>query len=458
MSPDSRMLSIMPGFRPGGILVWRNGAPVSHERFVGQVLALAESLPHAPCAIALCDDRHLFMAILCACAVRGLPCLLPPDRLAHTIEDVIRAHPGALCIADSEIPGLDYPLWRATLPDAPDADIAMLPLVPAERECAVAFTSGSTGQPTPHPKRWGDLMLGAEIAARRFGIGPEATLVATVPAQHMYGLELSVLVPLAVGAATDSGRPFFPEDVRRTLGQVTAPRVLIATPVHLSVCAGSGLDWPSIDFAISATAPLSEELARQAEERLGTRVFEIYGCTEAGSMASRRTIEGPSWTWYDTVRAATADAGTAIEADFLPAPVPLADALEFESDGRFKLLGRHRDLLKVAGKRASLVDLNLKLASIPGVLDGVFVAPESDDGEVSRLAAIVAAPGLDRETLLRALRGLIDSAFLPRPLVLVDALPRNAAGKLPRHRLVELVHAAATCSPSLRASGTEGQR
>ncbi len=432
------MQSIMPGFRPGGILVWRNGEPLTHGRFIGQVLALAQSMPEVRCAINLCEDRHLFLLALCACLVRGSRCLLPPDRLANTIEQVAAGNPGALCISDTPVPDLSLPLWTLGEPDAAEEDIGTLPEIPYERECLVAFTSGSTGRPQPHPKRWGDLMLGAVLAARRFGIRAETTLIATVHAQHMYGLELSIMVPLAVGAATESSRPFFPADVRRALGQVPAPRVLVTTPVHLTACAGSAIDWPAIDFAISATAPLSAEQARFAEGRMGTRVFEIYGCTEAGSLASRRTGDGPVWRWYDTVKATPTDSGTLVEGDFLPAPVPLADILEFE-EGGFRLLGRSREMLKVAGKRASLADLNLKLTGIPGVVDGVFVAPEEEGLEVRRLAAIVVAPCLGRESLLQELRRVIDPVFLPRPLVFVDSLPRNEAGKLPRRRLLQLI-------------------
>jgi acyl-coenzyme A synthetase/AMP-(fatty) acid ligase len=139
------------------------------------------------------------------------------------------------------------------------------------------------------------------------------------------------------------------------------------------------------------------------------------------------------------VLARVAEGTTTIDAEFLPSPVPLTDHLEFATDGKFKLIGRNRDLLKVAGKRASLSDLNLKLAAVPGVLDGVFIAPESAAGEVNRLAAVVVAPGLTREQVLKALRQMVDPAFLPRPLVMTTVLPRNAAGKLPRQYLLELL-------------------
>jgi acyl-coenzyme A synthetase/AMP-(fatty) acid ligase len=55
-----------------------------------------------------------------------------------------------------------------------------------------------------------------------------------------------------------------------------------------------------------------------------------------------------------------------------------------------------------------------------------------------RLAAFVVAPGHTIESLMSALRQRIDAAFLPRPLCIVAALPRNALGKLPRQALNQL--------------------
>ena len=54
---------------------------------------------------------------------------------------------------------------------------------------------------------------------------------------------------------------------------------------------------------------------------------------------------------------------------------------------------------------------------------------------ISRLCALVVAPGIERRQLLAALRERIDPVFLPRPLILVNALPRNATGKLTRDNL-----------------------
>ena len=120
--------------------------------------------------------------------------------------------------------------------------------------------------------------------------------------------------------------------------------------------------------------------------------------------------------------------------------VPLQDQIDLLEDGCFALRGRNEDMLNIAGKRASLADLTNTLLEIDGVEDAVMIAPDdSDDARVGRVAGLVVAPGLSAEEVLAALRPKIDPAFLPRPLLNVAALPRNAASKLPRSAVLELL-------------------
>jgi hypothetical protein len=192
-------------------------------------------------------------------------------------------------------------------------------------------------------------------------------------------------------------------------------------------------------FILSATAPLSAELAAQAEAASGAPVFEIYGCSEAGQLATRRTIDGAVWRCLDGFRVYNNPAGCwgagPSEADVL-----LADVIEPTDNGGFILRGRTADLVNVAGKRGSLAHLTGQLLAIDGVEDGVFLMPDDNSaGATPRLAAVALAPGLTAATILRRLRGRIDAAFLPRPLRVVDTLPRNALGKLPRTELMRLI-------------------
>jgi acyl-coenzyme A synthetase/AMP-(fatty) acid ligase len=122
-----------------------------------------------------------------------------------------------------------------------------------------------------------------------------------------------------------------------------------------------------------------------------------------------------------------------------------SDIVEAADEVSFTLHGRSADLVNIAGKRTSLAYLNQQLLEIEGVRDGCYFAPDEidaatahDQRSVPRLMAFVVAPQLTRAALLDALRRRVDPVFLPRPLYLVGALPRNATGKLTRESLVSL--------------------
>jgi acyl-coenzyme A synthetase/AMP-(fatty) acid ligase len=258
----------------------------------------------------------------------------------------------------------------------------------------------------------------------------------------MFGLELSIMLPLTCGVGFFNNRPFFPEDIRQTLCSTPGRNILVTTPIHLKACLRSPLNWRDCgcETIISATAPLSLELAACAEERFGARVREIYGSTETGAVASRRTVEGDEWRLYPGISVQPQVDGYFVSGGHLTTSYRISDNLQMRREGRFKLLGRQSDMIKLAGKRASLYELNEKLNLIDGIIDGVFIDTAEPGQETKRLAAVVVAPDLNRKALLDALAQWIDPVFLPRPLVFVDQLPRNETGKLPQQALLALLN------------------
>jgi acyl-coenzyme A synthetase/AMP-(fatty) acid ligase len=106
-------------------------------------------------------------------------------------------------------------------------------------------------------------------------------------------------------------------------------------------------------------------------------------------------------------------------------------------DGRFRLLGRDADMIKIGGRRGSLSDIAARIATLRGVVDQVVFMPAA--GETARPAALVVAPGRSAADLRQELAGLLDAVFVPRPLRVVERLPRDALGKLPRERLLEML-------------------
>ncbi|MEI2432603.1 AMP-binding protein [Lysobacter yananisis] len=417
---------------------------VECARFEREVRALAARLPQARFAVNLCENRYRFLVALCAAAVRGQVNLLPSSRAPATVDEVLGRYPDSYCIGDLDLAPLPprYLRMDETLDQLDGAPLA----VDDAALVAIGFTSGSTGQPKPNPKTWGAFRTSTaqNLAALHDLLRADGVteVVATVPPQHMYGMEMSVMLPLLGAIAVHAQRPFFPGDVARALADASAPPLLVTTPVHLRALVESRVELPALAGIVSATAPLPQELALEAEQRYGCEVREVFGSTETCVFARRRTAHEQAWTPLPGVRVCPQPDGTAIHAPHLPEPVALADLMEVEADGRFHLRGRAADLLEIAGKRASLGDLTRKLLAIDGVDDGaVFQLDEADAFGVRRIAALVVAPGLDEARILAALRRSVDPVFLPRPLRKVAALPRNETGKLPRHALQALLHA-----------------
>ena len=441
MTAGGQRLALLQGHSRDSVLAWWQGRAVSAGEFLCHVELVAAGLPSATAAVNLCEDRYLFLVTFAALLLRGQVNLLPPNRAPQAVAEVAAEYPGSYYLAEQPLSGMAPAYHCVALPPEPLVAAAFAPpQIAANQLVAVLFTSGTTGRPNPAPKQWGELVAGSTAARTRFGLAQCAggTVVATVPSQHMFGLETTVLFPLLGGLAVHGGRPFFPEDLRRAIDGVPAPRVLITTPLHLRACVEAGLVWPSLARVISATAPLVQALALQAEQVFGCAVEEIYGSTETGAVASRRTAREDAWQPLNGVVFSSDGAATWVDAPFLPRPVALNDIIELLDDGRLRLLGRHADMVNIAGKRASLGDLTHKLLQIPGVEDAVIFQSEVGGG-VERLCALVVAPQVDASALQQEMLQRFDPVFVPRPLYRVAQLPRNAAGKLPRHELLALL-------------------
>ncbi|HMA10281.1 MAG TPA: AMP-binding protein [Steroidobacteraceae bacterium] len=422
--------------RPEDVMAWRGSVPVSVRQFLGEVAHVAGRLPAGRHVLNLCGDRYRFTVALAACIVSGRVSLLPSTHTPEMVRQMRHIAADVFCIVDQDESSVELPTFRYPESLPPTAGSPPIPAIDCEQLIAQVFTSGSTGVPVPHVKRWGSLVRNARAQAERLGIGTDFAILGTVPPQHMYGLESTVLLPLQSGGALHAGRPFYPADICAALADLPRPRLLVTTPYHLRAVLTDQATLPAVDQLLSATAPLSQDLAREAESRFGAPLHEIYGCTETGQLASRRTTAGATWKTLPDVRLRSEGQTILAEGGHIDRPTRLADVIELAGDGpvstTFLLRGRHADLVNIAGKRTSLAYLNHQLNAIPGVEDGVFLLPSEDSPHgIGRLTALVVAPALTPAALTRALRERIDPVFLPRPLLFVDVLPRNATGKLP---------------------------
>ena len=424
---------------PAGIFAWRGGQPVTVAHFLRDVDQLAAGLPARSHILNLCTDRYRFAVGFAAALLRGQTSLLPPNYTADFVARLGRRYPDLYCLTDgaTELSGIEIVPFPASFEGAAPDDI---PQIDEQQQAALVFTSGSTGDPVAHAKSWGSLCRGAVGEAERLGIVQDSgmAVLGTVPAQHMYGLESSMLLAMQNGLALVAERPFYPADICAALSALPRSRCMITTPVHLRTLLAEAAQVPPVDFVLCATAPLAPQLAAEAEARFGAPVYEIYGCTEAGMVASRRTTQGAAWHLLPGVSMEQDEQGARVHGGHVEIEAPLSDVIERNEDGTFLLHGRTADMVNIAGKRTSLASLNHHLNSIAGVQDGVFLMPDDGDGAVTRPLAFAVAPGLGAQQILDALRNSMDAVFLPRPLYLVEALPRNSTGKLTREALLRL--------------------
>jgi acyl-coenzyme A synthetase/AMP-(fatty) acid ligase len=431
------------------VVAYRGGHAITAQRLLDDAQRLAQSLPPGKHVLNVCGDRYRFAVGLAACLITCRVSLLPSTHTPEVIAQMAAFAPDAFCLTDDArcdiaLPQVLYAEMApqeeaAQAPTTQESDAFAVPMIPTRQLAAIVFTSGSTGTPLPYEKTWGPLARCILSGAPLLGLldGRSHTLVGTVPSQHMYGFESTLLLGLLSGNAFCAERPFYPADVAAAVEQVPRPRVLVTTPVHLRTLLSSEVSFPPVDLVMSATAPLALELARDVEARYQTRLLEIYGSTETGQIALRRPATSIAWRLWPGVSLSTVNDQTFAHGGHVEQRTLMCDVIESVGADEFLLHGRTADLVNVAGKRSSFAYLNAQLNAIPGVIDGAFFLRDGISGDtgVARLGALVVAPNLSVAAVTEHLRQRIDAVFLPRPLLMVEHLPRNATGKLPQQAL-----------------------
>jgi acyl-coenzyme A synthetase/AMP-(fatty) acid ligase len=415
----------------------RNGDVRTVREFLASARDLASHLPAKQYAINLCRDRYHFLIAFTAALISQQVSLLPNCCAPEALAQLIERYPDAYVLADHDDVLSDISLCRVS-DGIPTVDRrADIPAIPSEQVAVIVFTSGSSGVPRAHAKTWGALVRGAQALKRQFGIGNDDshTMIGTVPAQHMYGMETTIMLPLQSGWIIHADHPVLPADVDEAVRKAGNPVWLMTTPFHLRAYVGQRTALPGLAGIISATMPLSRSLAANAEDLWNVPVREIYGCTEGGMIGSRQPTATQAWTLCPGLQLWQEGDHAWVSGGHVGQSLRLADWISVQSPTQFTLHGPHQDLVKVAGKRTSLAALNAVLAQIEGVVDGTFYRPQSSLSPNARLTAFVVAPGISASMIQAELRKRIDPLFLPRPLHLVETLPRNPIGKLPQEWL-----------------------
>jgi len=275
---------------------------------------------------------------------------MPSNRQQQTVQQVADDYADCYLLGEISIDGLER--FDADFDSlATTASAVDVPEIPLHQLCAILFTSGSTGKPTPNRKYWKTLVAGTQgnIALLMQNQEARLNLLATVPPQHMWGFETSILLPLFANIAVSHVTPFFPQDIAEALMSLPEPRALVSSPIHADALLSADVEKVRVHRIYSATAPMSVELARQLEQHFDAQVVEVFGCSEAGTMARRNTASESLWQLSDTFSLEVGEDRTLVKGSHLPEDVVLHDKLEMTGDKQFRWLGRNQDMINIAG-------------------------------------------------------------------------------------------------------------
>ncbi len=434
---------LLQASHPDDMIVCRDGETLlDFGTFRARVHSLVHSLrEHPSVRFALCiDNTFEFACVLFALLASGKKVIVPANSASGYLADLAPAYDVLLTDASLargailENDGTEKEVPDFGMPIAVDARIDL-------------YTSGSSSIPKSITKTVAQLNTEVQTLECQWGalIG-NATIISGVPHHHIYGLLFRVLWPLAAGRPFE--RSLCLEPAQLCASDMKDGQVLISTPAQL-------MRWPALPgfqrpahnlrAIFSSGGFLPADVAENYTNTLGTTPLEIYGSTETGGIAWRRQGESEAWLPLPGVAVHRGEDGALI----LRSPHlghdewhRTDDAVAFDTNGRFHLLGRLDRVTKVAGKRVSLPEIETRLAAHSYVLQAAAVPLNSDGRE--RIGVVVALTqsggaalrnngrAVLTKLLRRHLAAYFDLVVLPRHWRFHISLPFDARGKLPR--------------------------
>jgi acyl-coenzyme A synthetase/AMP-(fatty) acid ligase/3-hydroxymyristoyl/3-hydroxydecanoyl-(acyl carrier protein) dehydratase len=424
-----------------------------------------------------CADRYAFGVALLAAWARGHAAALPPSHRPAALAELVAEGQIAATVHDGEaalggiVPalrggtmsvGIDLrDVLAAATAAPPHTKVAVPAPIAAAAHVVTLYTSGSTGAAERIDKSAAQLLGEVEVLAGCFGSGIERVLC-TVPPRHIYGLLFGLLLPLRAGAAFLRETPLH-TDACLQLARRHEADSFVGVPAHLQgLSSVSRAELAGLRRVFSSGSPLLPAAFEDLSERLGLSVCEVLGSTETGGIGHRRAAFDP-FTPFPDVRVQSGPDGRLLLhsprlAPELPQPHPCEDRVEVLPSGAFTHLGRAGDVVKVGGTRVSLAEIEQRVRALPGVTDAAAIARELSGPRGHEILLAVAGGGYHVESMRSALSAWLPQVALPRRYRFVDALPREATGKLRREMLLALFEGTAGAEIEWGARRREGDR
>lgn len=337
---------------------------------------------------------------------------------------------------------------------------------PGDPDIAVVkLTSGSTGAPRGIAAPAAALLADDDALTRTMGLSAADRLLTTIPLSHSYGLASLALPALVRGTVLvipEAASVYDPFVTAARTGATFFPTV----PAYLDALARLSDPPPrpeSLRLVITAGAPLSDATSARFREAFGLPVHVFYGSSECGGIcydreggaAERGTVgppvEGVRVTLQPMDEAQNGGGRVVVEspavaAGYLPEPDERlrdgrfrAGDLAVWQGGELALRGRVDDLVNIKGKKVNPREVETILAALPGVDEAVVLGmPVEGRGEILRAVVACRSGNLTTSEVVAWCRGHLSAHKVPRSVILLAALPRNARGKLDRAALLTL--------------------
>jgi benzoate-CoA ligase len=354
-------------------------------------------------------------------------------------------------------------------------DDSEMPVAPTTEDSPAfwLYSSGTTGVPKGVMHRhYAPEATAHAMGATVLRAGPGDRFLSVPKLFFAYGLGNSLTFPFSVGATTIlNPEPSSPAGLA-ALATEHRPTVVAVVPGFVAAMLDGDLPAGALSSARVATSAgesLPADLHRRFREHFGVPLLDVLGTTEAlhcfiGNHEGReragtsgeviagyevkllddedREIDEPETPGYLHVRGASTATGywsryDATQAAFRGDWLKTGDVYVRSDDDYFTFLGRNSDMIKAGGIWVSPAEVEATLVSHPDVLEAAVVGPRDERGLEQVVAVVVARAGhsIDPVALEAHCRDRIAAFKRPRRVVVVEALPKTATGKIRRFQL-----------------------
>ncbi len=334
---------------------------------------------------------------------------------------------------------------------------------------SIIYTSGTTGRPKGAMLTHDNLASNALALHQIWGFKPDDVLLHALPIYHVHGLFVATHCAVLNGSPMIFLEAF---DAKTVLGLLSRATVMMGVPTFytrlLNEPAFNAEACASIRLFVSGSAPLLPETFAEFEARTGHCILERYGMTEAGMISSNplkgdRLAGTVGYPLPDVSVRVTGEDGAVLPAGgvgglevrgpnlfkgYWRKPEKTADDMTADGyfrtgdlgmiaeDGRVSLIGRAKDLIISGGLNVYPKEIETEIDAVPGVGESAVIGvPHADFGEAVVAVVTRTDDALAEDAVLAALDGKLAKFKRPKQVLFVDALPRNAMGKVRKNDL-----------------------